>query len=174
MTRSWSFVIASSALVVALAIAGCGQPAAPNAAPEADGHAHGAAEHPEEGPHHGHLIELGADEYHAELTHDDATKTVTVYLLDGSAKAAVPIAAPEVVLNLAVAGKPLQVKLAAAPQEGDPAGQASRFSLVDKAALEALEAPTTTGRLNVNIGDKSYSGAIEHHDHDHDHAEHGH
>lgn len=166
MNRSWTLAIASSALMVAFTFAGCSKPAAPDAATAEGEHAHDeAGGHPEEGPHHGHLIELGNEEYHAELTHDDATKTVTVYLLDGSAKAAAPIAATELMLNLAVAGKPLQVTLAAAPQEGDPAGQASRFSVVDEAALEALEAATTTGRLNVTIGDKSYSGPIEHHEH---------
>jgi hypothetical protein len=99
------------------------------------------------------------------LTHDDATKTVAVYLLDKEAKAAVPIADSEIVLNLVVDGKPLQVKLAAAPQEGDPQGQASRFSVMDEMVLEALEAPKTTGRLNVSIGGKSYTGSIEHHEH---------
>ena len=61
--------------------------------------------------------------------------------------------------------KPLQAKLAAAPQEGDPAGQASRFSITDEKVLEALEAPKTTGRLNVTIVGKAYTGSVEHHEH---------
>ena len=121
--------------------------------------------HHEHGPHGGHIIELGEEEYHAELAHDEAAKTVTIYLLDKTAKVAVPIADPEIVLNLVVDGQPLQVKLAAAPQEGDPAGHSSRFSLADEKVLEALEAPKTTGRLNVTIGGKSYTGAVEHHEH---------
>ncbi len=40
--------------------------------------------HPTEGPHHGTLIELGKEEYHAELVHDD--KMVTIYILDSAAK----------------------------------------------------------------------------------------
>ena len=56
--------------------------------------------HPEHGPHEGMLIELGKEEYHAELVHDDAAGTVTIYLLDGSAKNAVPITPEEVVINL--------------------------------------------------------------------------
>ena len=167
-----------------LALTGCnnnGTPATPPVTPthdhkEGDGHDHGGAgdahahAHPSEGPHHGHLIELGQEEYHAELVHDDATKTVTVYLLDKEAKAPVAIADPEIMLNLAADGQPMQVKLAAAPQEGDPAGQSSRFSVMDEKALEALEAPKTTGRLNVTIEGKSYTGEVVHEEHgDHKH-----
>ena len=133
---------------------------------EGDGHDHGAGAHPEEGPHHGHLIELGKEEYHAELTHDDASKTVAIYLLDSAAKSAVPIADPEILLNLLVDGKPHQVKLVAEPQAGDPAGQSSKFSIVDEAVVESLEAPKTTGRLNVTINGKPYTGNVEHHNHD--------
>ena len=75
------------AVSAALALAGCGtnSPPAPPAVEhkEGDGHAHA---HPAHGPHDGHLIELGEEEYHAELTHDDATKSVTVYLLDKETK----------------------------------------------------------------------------------------
>lgn len=145
----------------ALAFAGCNNAPSPVAVPKnplPEGHAHA-----DEGPHHGQLIELGEEEYHAELTHDDATKSVTVYLLDKEAKAPVAIPDAEIVLNLAADGQPLQTKLAAAPQAGDPAGQASRFTVTDEKVLEVLEAPKTTGRLNVTIGGKAYSGAVEHH-----------
>ena len=164
--------MALGTLALAIGMAGCNgdtQPAPPAEGKHdaGDAHPHG---HPEEGPHHGHLIELGNEEYHAELTHDDATNTVTIYLLGKDAKTAVAIADAEVFLNLVSAGKPLQVKLAAAPQESDPAGQASRFTIVDEAVLETLEAPETTGRLNVTIADTPYIGAIEHHEHgDHQH-----
>ena len=146
---------------------------------EGDGHDHGQEKdehaehaHPSEGPHHGHLIELGKEEYHAELTHDEATKTVTVYVLDGkTAKLAVPIEEQEITLNITVDGKPSQFKLSAAPQEGDPEGTASRYSLADEALLEALESPKATGRLSLNIKGKPYSGNVEHQEHDeHEHA----
>lgn len=142
-----------------------GHPAGEKGHKEGDGHAHEGAAHAEEGPHHGHLIELGKEEYHAELTHDEASKTVTVYLLDGAAKSAVPIADAEIIVNLVVEGKPAQFKLPAKPQEGDPEGQASCFSLADEALLEALEAPKTTGRLNVKIKGKEFVGNVEHHEH---------
>lgn len=179
--NSFQVVIALSAI---LGWMGCGKtvnndsstPAAGEPAHhEGDGHDHGEkghaeGAHPQEGPHHGVLIELGQEEYHAELTHDEATKTVTVYLLDASAKKAVPIADPEITLNLMVNGAPQQAKLAAAPQDGDPVGKASRFSATDDKLLEALESPMTTGRLNVTIAGKAYAGEIQPHVHaDHKH-----
>ena len=156
-----------SALLVAasLSLVGC-QDHDHDTGGKNDPHKHGAADHPEEGPHKGHLIELGKEEYHAEVTHDEATKTVTIYLLDGAAKKAVPIPAKEIVLNLVVNGKPTQAKLAATPLEGEPAGQSSRFSIVDEAVLEALEAPKTTGKLNVTIAGKPFVGNVEHHEHE--------
>jgi hypothetical protein len=174
--KSWFSVALALGALVAWVGCGGGNAAPPNALPpsaetghtEGDGHVHAPGEahaHPSEGPHHGHLIELGEEEYHAELTHDDATKTVTVYLLDKEAKAPVAIADPEIMLNLVVDGQPTQVVLAAAAQEGDPAGQSSRFSITDEKVLEALEAPKTAGRLNVTIAGKPYVGEVVHHEH---------
>lgn len=158
-----SFLVAGSALIWS----GCGSTPAPKGGAagghkEGDGHTHPAESHAEEGPHHGHLIELGEEEYHAELAHDDKTKTVTVYLLDKEAKAAVAIPDKEILLNLMVDGKPLQAKLAADPQDGDPEGKASRFTITDETVVEAHDAPKTTGRLKVTIGGKEYSGTVEH------------
>lgn len=173
MLRSlWTYsVIGISA--TALACMGCdGGRGDQKPAAHSEDHDHGkhGEGHPEEGPHHGHLIELGKEEYHAELAHDEATKTVTIYLLDAGAKNPIAIADAEIVMNLVANGAPMQVKLPAAPQEGDPAGLASRFSLSDEKVLDALEADKTTGRLNISINGKSYSGEIEHHEHgEHDH-----
>ncbi len=66
----------------------------------------GVHDHPAEGPHHGSLIELGNEEYHAELVHD--AENVTVYILDSSASTATPIEAPELTINLMHDGKPAQ------------------------------------------------------------------
>jgi hypothetical protein len=166
--RFVSLSLLCSALA-AFSFTGCGGKPKPAGGDKAGEHAHDEHDHPSEGPHKGHLIELGTEEYHAELVHDDATKTVSIYILDSQAKKAVPIAATEVMLNLVVDSKPLQVRLPATPQKDDPENQSSHFSANDEAALEALESPKTTGRLNVTINDKPYTGDIEHHDHDHDH-----
>lgn len=162
----------SAALLAAtFAFVGCykeaGKPNPQEAAALRHEEGHG---HAEEGPHKGSLIELGKEEYHAELVHDDAAHKVTIYLLDGAAQKPVGSADKELVVNLVVAGKPQQFKLPAAPQEGDAAGQASRFEVVDEAFCEALDAEKTTGRLNVTIAGKTFSGDVAHGGHDHDHG----
>lgn len=180
--------IASLGLVFASALglcaAGC-SPAAPTApsaggtvttpppgtvAPAHDDHDHG---HASEGPHHGALVELGNEEYHAEVVHDDATGAVTVYLLDSTAKKPVTTTATEVVINLKHGDSPEQFKLAAQPEEGNPAGQTSRFTLTDKELVEHLDDAASAAKLNITIGDTPYSGAIpagDHAGHDHGHA----
>ncbi len=149
-----------------LAVVGCNGQSAPM---KGDKHAHDHHDHSSEGPHHGQLIELGKEEYHAELLHDDTTHTITIYLLDSKAKSATPIEATQLALNLIVDGKPQQYSLAAKPLPTDPTGQCSCFSTTEAAVCEALDDEKTTGRLTVDIGDKHFVGTIEHHDHGHDH-----
>jgi len=154
-------------VLVGLIAVGC----KPAANPPGPGNPPTVAEggHPETGPHKGHLIELGEEEFHAELTHDDTTKTITVYVLGADAKTAVAIAETEITLNLVAGGETMQAKLAAMPQEGDAQGKSSRFTLVDEKVMEALEAPKTTGRLNLVIEGKNFSGKVEHEEHGHAH-----
>ena len=168
--RSWVARFSSAALLAAtFAFAGCYKEAGKPNPQEADA-LRPEAGHAEEGPHQGSLIELGKEEYHAELVHDDAAHKVTIYLLDGAAQKPVGSADKELVVNLVVAGKPQQFKLPAAPQDGDAAGQASRFEVVDEAFCEALDAEKTTGRVNVTIAGKTFSGDVAHSGHDHDHG----
>ena len=148
------------------------------------GHDHGddaGHEHPTKGPHGGHLIELGNEEYHAELLHDEKTHTVTVHLLDGAGKQPVAIPATELTLQLVQGGQFMKYALKAVQGPGDTAGAASRFEIVDAALCDALcHEDETGGRLQATINGKSYSGTIEHGshgDHDHegdDHAGHNH
>lgn len=163
-------------------IAGCGEATPPAATPpaktvehsEGDGHDHAEHAHAEVGPHDGDLIELGNEEYHAELVHDEAAGKVTIYVLDSSAKKAVPIESTELIINLKHDGKGEQFKLAAAPQEGDGEGKSSRFVSDDKELVEDLESKGTVARLVVEIAGKSFTGDIKH-DHDHgDHKDHKH
>jgi len=129
-------------------------------------HAHA---HPSEGPHHGSLIELGREDYHAELVHDDATNTVTIYMLDGAAKDAVPIDAKQLTLNLLVGGKPQQFQLTAQPQSNDPEGICSAFGCTSEPMCKALDAKGTTGRLNVEVSGKRFVGKLGGHTHNHAH-----
>ncbi|MBN8624862.1 MAG: hypothetical protein J0M17_05160 [Planctomycetes bacterium] len=164
--RSFSFYSATLAMI--LCISGCSEhehnkPTAQGTA-EKNGGAEGG--HPEEGPHKGHLIELGKEEYHVEVVHDDAAEKVIVYLLDGKAESPVAIADNEISVNLVVAGKPQQFKLPAVPQTQDKPGQSSRFELVDRHLCDALDDETTTGRFNLAIAGKPFSGEISHSGHD--------
>ncbi|MDX1947454.1 MAG: hypothetical protein SFU86_18780 [Pirellulaceae bacterium] len=155
--------------LVGAAFCGCNPPSAPPA-DATGGHEHGDHGHASVGPHRGDLIELGADEYHAEVTHDEATHTVTVYLLDKEAKNAVPIPATELVLNLVIGGQPAQFTLPAAPLETDPAGNSSCYKLSDEMLCDGYCATGTTGRLNVEIAGKTYVGQVAAHRHEgHDH-----
>lgn len=135
--------------------------------PGADDHGHA---HPTEGPHHGDLVELGNEDYHAEIVHGDGGE-ITIYVLDSAAKAAVPIDATEVAINLTHDGEAEQFKLPATPDSGDAAGKSSRFTLKDEHLAEDLDAEGTIAKLVLTINGKQYSGKIEH---DHDHTGYGH
>jgi len=152
----WGFFVAGAAGMFALTAAAADKP----------GHAH---VHSAEGPHHGTLIELGRENYHAELVHDSSTHTITIYLLDGAAENAVNISAQQLSLNLLVAGKPQQFQLTAQPQPTDQEGMCSAFSSASETMCKALDAKGTTGRLNVPIAGKVFSGRIDAHTHPHPH-----
>ena len=125
--------------------------------------------HPAMGPHGGTLIELGREDYHAELVHDEGTGAVTIYILDASATRLVAISARRLTLNMRVAGKPRQFFLAAVPQPGDAARACSTFSATDAQLGDALHARAASGRLNVEIEGKVYVGAVGGHAHPHPH-----
>ena len=175
-THSLSLVLASA---LGLCAAGCQPAAAPpppttgapvTTPPPATVEA-GHDDHGHEGPHHGVIVEFGNEEYHGEVVHDDATGTVTVYLLDSSAKKLATTTATEAVINLKHGDTAEQFKLPAQPEEGNPEGQTSRFSLTDKELIEHLDEAASAAKLNITIGDTPYSGAIPVGDHaGHDHA----
>jgi hypothetical protein len=159
--RATFAVLCASALAVALG--GCG-----NDAEKKDGGAKAGDhhDHPDKGPHGGMLVELGNEEYHAEVVHDDAAHKVTVYILDGKAKGAVPVAEKEVKINVVADGKPAQFVLPAVPLEGEADGKSSRFELVDESLVEAHDAEGADARLKLNINGTPYEGKIAAHDHD--------
>lgn len=125
-------------------------------------------DHPDKGPHKGALIELGEEEYHAELVHDDEANTITVYILDSSAKKAVPIDSKQILINVKHGKKVEQFKLASSPDKGDAKGLSSRFTLKDKELCEHLDEENVEARLSLKIKGKSYAAKLAH-DHDHDH-----
>lgn len=118
--------------------------------------------HAEKGPHKGSLIELGEEEYHAEIVHDEKEKSVTIYLLGADAKTVVTSDAKEVAVNAKVKGKAVQMKLKAAPQKSDKVGTTSRFSSKEEALMELLDDHNAKPVLRVTIAGKTFNGKIEH------------
>jgi len=161
-------------LSVCLLLSGCG-PKGTDSADDHEAEGDAAHVHPTEGPHGGHLIELGNEDYHAELLHDEGTRTVTIYLLDGPAKAAVAGDEEEVIFQLFQDGDFVFYALKAVPASGDEIEQ-SHFALADETLCDTLiHADEVKGRLNVSIGGEQFTGMIEHHAHGqegHDHGDH--
>ena len=87
---------------------------------------------------------------------------MTIYVLDGTAKKAVPIDSKEVLINLKHDGKPEQFKLPAVPDTGDPEGKSSRFQLKHKELVHDLGHDGAAPKLTVRIKGKSYTGDIKH------------
>ena len=166
----------SLAAVMMFSAAGCGEPAAEpagtagNKAPSQEVHAH-----PSEGPHHGDLVELGNEEFHVEVVHGDAGK-VSAYILDSTAKAAVPVDSPDLTINISHDGHAEQFKLLPEKETADPDGKSSRFSLTDKELAGDLDNHDATAKVVVTIQGKQYTGNIAHaHADDHGHeADHKH
>ena len=161
------FVVAIA--LSAFAITGCGDSATStsgDANESSEEHAHAA-----HGPHEGDLIELGSEEYHAEIVHDEKSGSIAVYILDSSAKKQVPIDAQEITVNAKHDGQPEQFALKASPDSDDPQGTSSRFVSNDEELAHHLDEEDAEARLVVKINGKSYSGTLAH---DHDHAGHDH
>ncbi len=127
-------------------------------------HGHDHA-HPAHGPHEGHLLELGSGKYHAEVVHDDAAKTVTIYLLGEDSKTPAPIAEESLVISAVVDGKPQQFQLAAKPLEGEADGQSSRYHSSDPTLAAACDDAMSKARLSVTIEGRPYNVAVEPHGH---------
>ena len=134
---------------------------------------HEAHNHPIEGPHHGSLIELGDEEYHAEFVHDDDKGTITIYILDSTAKKAVPVESKTLTVNVSTGEKAEQFELTASPMEGESGGKSSWFTSEDKALGEAIDQEGAKAKLLVTVNGTPYTGSIEH-DHHHDEDGHNH
>lgn len=177
ITTQFTRGTAAAVITTTLLLSGCGGASnsgapAPSPSPSQvseEGHDHEHA-HPTEGPHHGDLVELGNEEFHAEVVHGDGGE-VTVYILDSGASKAVPIDATELTINLSHEGEAEQFKLPAAPDATDGEGKSSRFTLKDEHLAEDLDAKGAVAKLVVTINSKQYTGKIEHaHGHEgHDH-----
>jgi hypothetical protein len=124
--------------------------------------------HPTHGPHGGDLVELGKEEFHAEIVHD-AGGTV-MYVLDASATKPVSIRTEQVVISLKHQGEVASFDVAGDPDADDPPGQTSRFTSADQRLAQWLDAGAE-GAIVIQIEGKSYTGKVVH---DHGHAGHSH
>jgi hypothetical protein len=141
---------------------GCEPP--PTSKKAGDGHEHAHVHH---GPHGGHIMEIGEEEYHAEWTHDDKSGKVTFYILNAEATKEVPIAAEDLTIEVKIGmNEPTTYKLAALnPQDG----KASAFETIDKnleGVLGTLSEGVTATIKKLTIGDKTFEDLkIEEHKH---------
>ena len=175
------------ALLVSLSAwtAGCSSQSGPDlgSPPSSEGfgddhghdHSHGH-DHGHLGPHEGHLVEVGNDNYHLEWAHDDATGKITVYVLGGDAKELAPIEAAEIVIERTIKSDEgddvKEYKLAAVNPTADDPPKAAQFEITDKALLTALQAVGHGVEANIYapLDGKVHTGVIEHDDHGHGHA----
>jgi hypothetical protein len=162
-------------LAVSLGLAGC-TPSEPAARPFNDGdnvtNTTPEAPHPEHGPNGGHIIELGEEEFHAEVAVDQDRKLI-VWLLDESMKAAKPVENGTVQILTKVDAKDVTLDLVPAPLDGEKDGQCSRFELAaDKLPGAVMDIEGLTGDLSLKFGDKTLKNSLTG-EHDHGHA-HGH
>ncbi len=134
--------------------------------PKADAHGHDEHAH---GPHGGELVELGKEEFHAELVVDEKAHAIKAYLLGPDAKTAATTDAAELTIVMEDGKSSFVLK----PAEGQPAGMAAEFVLADeKVVHDLLDAGFIHGDLKIKIGGTSYNGHLDVHFHgDHDHGD---
>lgn len=153
-------------LITLLALTGCGSGSgeyrqlsdkdAADTPPVADSHHH------DHGPNGGHVIELG--DHHGEVTLA-ANRKLTLHILDGALKNAVPLADATAVANLKIGGETTQVALVAAPLDGETDGKTSRFQSAEPLPETVKDLEDVGGDVTLTIGGKATTGAIEHHHH---------
>ena len=133
------------------------------------GHTHYGA-----GPHGGSLIELGGDDYHAELVLDRGAHAIRIFLLKSDAKTPLVTKSAEATITL---DKDQKLLLKATPLEGETEGQSSRFELVDDVFVHKLvDSGYLHGDLSIQIDEKLFQSHLDIHfehgdskpDHKHD------
>ena len=125
---------------------------------------HAGHDHSSLGPHGGHILELGNEDYHAEWRFDNDSGKVTIYLLDSAVKKAVTTTATSVSVQVTHGDNVSDYELPAINQSEDDPPTTSEFELVDTVMLELLKGVGhgIDASLKVVIGDKEYTGAFGH------------
>lgn len=151
--------------LVVLIVAGCNSSSdtsSNQSAAPADPHA--GHDHSSLGPHGGHVLELGEEDYHAEWRFNNDSGKVTIYLLDAAVKKPVTTTAATLSVQVKVGEDVSDYELPAINQSDDNPPTTSEFELVDTVMLEYLKGVGhgIDATLTVVIGDKEYSGAFGH------------
>jgi hypothetical protein len=160
------FIAATSFLIV-----GCNQgaPEVPSGAETAsEGEDHHGHDHASEGPHGGHILGLGNEEYHLEWLHNESGK-LTFYLLDATAKEDVSTTAKSISIETVVKDETTTVAVNSTTPDAE---SHNRFEVIDPVLLQRLElvGHGVTAKATVSIEDKEYTGEFEHDDHGHGHS----
>ncbi|MDA0807002.1 MAG: hypothetical protein O2983_04375 [Planctomycetota bacterium] len=130
------------------------------------GHGHG-----HHGPNGGEIVEVGNEEFHAEVVVDEGTHRIDVFVLGSDAKTAKPIDASEISLSFKHGDEVEDFKLTAAALDGEPEGQSSKFTLTSEELFEELHEHSEGATLSFTAGGESLSGTVTHsHDHGDDHG----
>ena len=140
---------------------------------------HSSHGHGVHGPNGGDIVEVGDEEFHAEVVVDEDEHRIDVFILGSDAKTAKPISASEISINFKHGAEVEEFKLTASALEGETDGQASKFTITDEELFEELHEHSEGATLNFSDGDQVLTGTVNHsHDHghgddDHDHEGHG-
>jgi hypothetical protein len=160
-------VLATIGLIAAVCIGllGCSKSSstapgtAETAAPEVP-HGH---HHHEAGPHGGQVVGLDTADYHAEVTHDDATHRVGVYILDAHAAGVAPVKGASVMIEASTDDKPTEYTLSAVAQPEDVEDTSSYFELESESLYDAVigvDSAVARPELKLTIDGKSFVGEI--------------
>ncbi|MFM7117624.1 MAG: hypothetical protein ACKO0N_13395 [Planctomycetota bacterium] len=156
-------------------ISGCDNPAAstakPNSNPKAaDKHDHdhdhdhkaGDHDHDAHGPNGGHMFELTPNDLAAEWTHSSSNNIIKVFVLNKDGKANEAVKCDKVVITPLSGNNTTPFELPAV----EPKDGASAEFMLDSKDLNV--AMTLGVKVEVKVGDKTYSGKIAPHaPHDH-------
>ena len=111
----------------------------------------------ERGPH-GAPVAYWENDLLLEVCIDRSAKEAKVYILKTNGTAPEPIEASSITLQLMNVEPPVEIPLAAAPQEGDPKGSASCFQAVNPAfAAEGAFYGMVLGK----VGENEYVGEFD-------------
>ena len=127
-------------------------------------HDHGAL-----GPHGGHVLVLGDEQYHAEWTHEDKSGDIVIYLLDQEIQEDVTTTAELITITTTIRDESQTYELAADNQNEEDPPRASRFKATNPNLLTALKQAGSgvKAQMQVIIDGSFFRGTFEKHEHDH-------